>query len=355
MPILPPGPTLQKSPGGRFKPPSIPCMLDFKISSARRPASLKAAAMRSSSISRSVADPLRPATAAGSMEIFSTSFLPFILTVTAPPPDEASITVWLSFCCICSCISLAWPSISWILNGFMNKLLSLAFAQVEYAAHFRSKQLLRLADQRVFEGDGLDASAGRDGRLGCQTRAGSAGLAGDEAELLIDADGPERALADLLRIGVHGEAEHGFLDAYFDFDAVALFAPLTGGEQDGGGAVSLGFERGADGVANEVQVERGCGFGGKSKGSGGDFGNDFRGGYRGLDGRRCRLWRGRGFERCEGARWTRLGYGERDWCFDDARLRNRLRDRYYGDWHRGDVHRGDGLRYRYSYDYRPAP
>ena len=52
------------------------------------------------------------AIAAGSIVTFRTSFFPFIRTVTAPPPDDASTTDWLSFSCICSCICFAWPSIS---------------------------------------------------------------------------------------------------------------------------------------------------------------------------------------------------------------------------------------------------
>ena len=41
--------------------------------------------------------------------------LPFIFTVTTPPPLEASTTVAASFFSICSCISFACPIISFIL------------------------------------------------------------------------------------------------------------------------------------------------------------------------------------------------------------------------------------------------
>src|ERR1700678_1180640 len=57
-------------------------MLDFIASSALRPASFTAAAIKSSSSSRSLAElPI----AVGSIFTRSTSFFPFIRTVTTPP------------------------------------------------------------------------------------------------------------------------------------------------------------------------------------------------------------------------------------------------------------------------------
>src|SRR5215469_10715606 len=83
---------------GSPKPPSIPPTVDCIASSTFCPAAFTAAVTRSWSISTSPVF-----TTSGSMWTASTCFLPFILTVTVPPPAEASTTV----CCILSCNSWA--------------------------------------------------------------------------------------------------------------------------------------------------------------------------------------------------------------------------------------------------------
>src|ERR1017187_2387569 len=94
------------------RPPIMPATDDLIASSARRPASLTAAAIRSSSSSIS---PVEAPSAVGSILRRRTSFLPFMRTWTMPPPVSASTMVSASFCSICACISRAWDIISFIL------------------------------------------------------------------------------------------------------------------------------------------------------------------------------------------------------------------------------------------------
>src|SRR6202020_958731 len=163
-------------PGGRFKPPNIPDRLDFIASSARRPASLNAAVIRSSSISTSAGLELRLMTAEPSILSCNTCFCPFIFTVTAPPPEEASTTVWLSFSCIWSCMWRACSSISCIFKGFTTYstfpsstfvagIIALV-SQVEHAAHFGVEHLLRLAHQWIAQGYRFNAIAYQNRRAG---------------------------------------------------------------------------------------------------------------------------------------------------------------------------------------------
>ena len=74
-------------------PPNMPPRLDFIASSTFCEAALTAAMTRSCSISMSP-----DFTTSGSITTLSTCFWPFILTVTLPPPEEASTTI----CCIFS-------------------------------------------------------------------------------------------------------------------------------------------------------------------------------------------------------------------------------------------------------------
>src|SRR5258708_11521782 len=92
---------------GSPRPPSIPPTLACMAWSTFRPASFTAAVTRSCSISTSP-----DFTASGSILVSKTCFCPFILTVTAPPPDVASTTVCFSFscsasACFCACCNMS--------------------------------------------------------------------------------------------------------------------------------------------------------------------------------------------------------------------------------------------------------
>src|ERR1700758_4624655 len=206
---------------------------DCRLSSARRPASLRAATMRSSSISTSaVLDPegpeTRPAIAVGSILSESTCFLPFILTVTAPPPEVASTTVLARRCSICCCISCAWPSIFWMSCGFnrcpflwlaSEVVLRLA-PKVKDAAHLCAEELLCLLHQGIVERVGLDRALG--GVCGGWCRRGGA-IARQHDQLRAAAGLLQRCSCDALGLRVHGEREHSLLHRDQNGDGVAAF------------------------------------------------------------------------------------------------------------------------------------
>src|SRR5208283_4625823 len=99
------------------RPPSIPPTLDCISLSTLRLASFTAAITRSCSISTS---PLL--TASGSILMASTCLRPSILTVTVPPPDEASTTVCSIFFCSVSYCCFACAMSSCKLNPDIGKV-----------------------------------------------------------------------------------------------------------------------------------------------------------------------------------------------------------------------------------------
>src|ERR1700677_477412 len=124
-------------------------MLDFIASSALRPASFTAAAIKSSSSSRSLHElPI----AVGSIFTRITSFFPFIRTVTTPPPLEASTTVAASFFSICSCISFACPIISFIFPRSEKSIITslVVLSQIDHRSHLSIEQRLRSLHNRMF-------------------------------------------------------------------------------------------------------------------------------------------------------------------------------------------------------------
>src|SRR5438105_5918861 len=102
-------------PGGSPRPAVMPLIFSAMVDSTLRAASLKAAATRSSSISRS------SPTSEGSMLTRFTSYLQVICTLTIPAPDwpSTSRVARLScmrrmFSCICCACFISWPILPFI-------------------------------------------------------------------------------------------------------------------------------------------------------------------------------------------------------------------------------------------------
>src|SRR5437868_6305573 len=147
------------NPAGRPSPAVMPLIFSAMVDSTRRAASLKAAATRSSSISRS------SPTSEGSMLMRFTSYLQVICTLTMPAPDwpSTSSVARLSCmrrmfsCIICACF-ISCPMLPFICLAFSLVLLAqggiddLAVEQVDQILdeavgvdRLRRRRALRLA------------------------------------------------------------------------------------------------------------------------------------------------------------------------------------------------------------------
>src|SRR5258706_1476679 len=103
------------NPAGRPRPAVMPLIFSAMVASTRCEASLKAAATRSSSISRS------SPTSEGSIVTRFTSYLQVICTFTIPAPDWPSTSSAAScscmrrmFSCICCACFISWPMLPFI-------------------------------------------------------------------------------------------------------------------------------------------------------------------------------------------------------------------------------------------------
>src|ERR1035438_2522930 len=183
-------------------PPSIPPILALDSWSTFFTASLQAATIMSCSISTS------PATS-GSILTASRFFCPSILTVTMPPPAEASTLIRAISCASFSCICCAWRIICCMLPGSF----TLRLLQVSNFTDFARGE--DLAETLHF-GMGKRAAGGlvfRNGwRGGCRGGRGRGGRRGF-ANLKTDAQGPaetfahgllEAAVAKVERVGFGG-------------------------------------------------------------------------------------------------------------------------------------------------------
>src|ERR1017187_5364601 len=154
-------------PGGRPMPPSIPPILALDSSSTFFTASLHAATIMSCSISRS------PATS-GSILTASRFFCPSILTVTMPPPAEASTLIRAISCASFSCICCAWRIICCMLpmlpGSFTLRLLQVSnftdFARGEDFAEALHFGMGQRAAGGLVPGDGRRRGRGCGGRRG---------------------------------------------------------------------------------------------------------------------------------------------------------------------------------------------
>src|ERR1039457_2715084 len=157
-------------------PPSIPPILALDYWSTFFTASLQAATIMSCSISTS------PATS-GSILTASRFFCPSILTVTMPPPAEASTLIKAISCASFSCICCAWRIICCVLPMLPGSF-TLRLLQVSNFADFARGE--DFAEALHF-GMGKRAAGGlvfRDGRRGgrgrrCGSRRGVANLETD--------------------------------------------------------------------------------------------------------------------------------------------------------------------------------
>src|ERR1022692_4457321 len=198
-------------------PPSIPPILALDSSSTFFTASLHAATIMSCSISTS------PATS-GSILTASRFFCPSILTVTMPPPAEASTLIRAISCASFSCICCAWRIICCMLpmlpGSFMLRLLQVSnFADFARGENFA--EALHFGMGKGAAG-GLVLRDGRRGRRGCGRRCG--GWRG-VANLETDAQRPaeafahglfEAAVAKVQRVGFGGyhlQVGAGYRDA----------------------------------------------------------------------------------------------------------------------------------------------
>src|SRR5664279_500156 len=143
-------------------PPNMPPRLDFIASSTLRTASLTAAITRSCSISMSP-----DFTTSGSITTPKTCFCPFILTVTLPPPDEASTVICCIFSCSFSACSRACASISCKLNPPMNAptfagrnraVRLVAFLMIDHRTNFGAKLFLHTLHNWIGHGATARAS-----------------------------------------------------------------------------------------------------------------------------------------------------------------------------------------------------
>src|SRR5882762_5706460 len=161
----------QNMPGGRPRPPNKPLIFCCVCSSTFFTASLQAATTISCSISTS------PATS-GSIFTASTFLWPSILTVTIPPPAEASTRMRPTSCCMRSCICCACFIMFCMLPGSFTYLL----LQIANRSNLPAEYLLKFLHFRIGQRASRRLVLGRLLRLRRRRRRRGA-LPGDDLDL----------------------------------------------------------------------------------------------------------------------------------------------------------------------------
>src|SRR6266480_2626493 len=149
----------------------MPLIFCLVSSSTFFTASLQAATTISCSISTS------PATS-GSIFTASTFLWPSILTVTIPPPDEASTRIRATSCCMRSCICCACFIMFCMLPGSFTYLL----LQIANRPNLPAEYLLELLHFRIGQRSRRSLVLGRFLCL-CGSRHRSGALPGDDLDL----------------------------------------------------------------------------------------------------------------------------------------------------------------------------
>src|SRR5664279_4305991 len=213
-------------------PPNMPPRLDFIASSTLRTASLTAAITRSCSISMSP-----DFTTSGSITTPKTCFCPFILTVTLPPPDEASTVICCIFSCSFSACCRACASMSCKLNPSMksptfagcNRAVRLApFLMIDHGTNFGAKLFLHALHDGIGHGATARARAIRGASrrrccLGRELRPSAHHLELQRLARCLEKRFLHNALGAFAESNIHHDLRHSHLHG----DFVTTHAPLT--------------------------------------------------------------------------------------------------------------------------------